>query len=50
MHFLTKGILSKQGTYIMATFGTGILHNYYTCGTRSLDNLLEKSGIRIHEP
>ena len=28
IHFLKKGILTKQGTYIMAILGTGILNNY----------------------
>ena len=28
LHFLKKGILTKQGTYIMAILGTGILNNY----------------------
>ena len=27
IHFLKKGILTKQGTYIMAILGTGILNN-----------------------
>ena len=29
IHFLKKGILTKQGTYIMAILGTGILNNYH---------------------
>ena len=28
IHFLKKGMLTKEGTYIMAIFGTGILNNY----------------------
>ena len=28
-HSLKKGILTKQGTYVMAVFGTGILSNYH---------------------
>ena len=28
IHFLKKGILTKQGTYTMAILGTGILNNY----------------------
>ena len=28
IHFLKKGIPTKQGTYIMAILGTGILNNY----------------------
>ena len=28
IHFLKKGIITKQGTYIMVNFGTGILNNY----------------------
>ena len=27
IHFLKQGILTKQGTYIMAILGTGILNN-----------------------
>ena len=29
IHFLKKGILTKQGTYITAMLGTGILNNYH---------------------
>ena len=29
IHFLKKGILTKQGTYIMAILVTGILNNYH---------------------
>ena len=29
IHFLKQGILTKQGTYIMAMLGTGILNNYH---------------------
>ena len=29
IHLHKKGILTKQGTYIMALLGTGILKNYH---------------------
>ena len=29
IQFLKKGILTKQGTYIVAILGTGILNNYH---------------------
>ena len=29
IHFLKKGILTKQGTYVMAILGTCILNNYH---------------------
>ena len=36
-----KGILTKQGTYIMAILGTGMLNNYH--------RLLVKPWMHIHE-
>ena len=50
IHFLKKGILTKQGTYITAILGTGIFNNYQMVLGKPLCKSAVKGRIQPRTP